>query len=130
MGYDVFVFRRPAFLLCRSDLVAEIISSHQLEIITLANLSTLRVIGENDAAPGGCAVSVVNENLSVYLELQGTLSPEAELEKIRKKMDEIRKEKVPPHIHQENVAKLSSLMQEVLSLEEAGQHIEAQASEK
>jgi valyl-tRNA synthetase len=40
------------------------------------------------------------------------------------------REKVPSHIHQENVAKLSSLMQEVLSLEEAGQHIEAQASEK
>lgn len=51
----------------------------------------MQVISENDAAPVGCAVSVVNENLSVYLELQGTLSPEAELEKIRKKTDEIRK---------------------------------------
>lgn len=38
------------------------------------------------------------------------------------------KEKVPSHIHQENVAKLAALMQEVLSLEEAGQHIEAQAA--
>jgi hypothetical protein len=38
------------------------------------------------------------------------------------------REKVPTHIHQENVAKLSALMQERLSLEEAGQHIEAQAS--
>ncbi|KAG7982619.1 hypothetical protein I3843_04G062200 [Carya illinoinensis] len=135
--------RRPAFVLCRSDAVAEIISSHQLEITTLANLSSLKVISENDAAPVGCAVSVVNENVSVYLELQGTLSPEAELEKIRKKTDEIRKqhekltkmmnasgykEKVPSHIHQENVAKLAALMQEVLSLEEAGQHIEAQAA--
>jgi valyl-tRNA synthetase len=40
------------------------------------------------------------------------------------------KEKVPSHIHQENVAKLTSLMQELLSLEEAGQHIKAQASEQ
>lgn len=51
----------------------------------------IQVINENDAAPVGCAVSVINENLSVYLELQGALSPEAELEKIRKKMDDIRK---------------------------------------
>ncbi|GMY07076.1 valine--tRNA ligase, mitochondrial 1 isoform X2 [Fagus crenata] len=135
--------RRPAFVLSRNDAYAKIISSHQLEIITLANLSSLKVISENDPAPAGCAVSVVNESLSVYLELQGTLSPEAELEKIRKKTDEIRKqherlskvisasgyiEKVPTHIQQENVTKLASLMQELLSLEEAGQHIEAQAS--
>ena len=33
----------------------------------------------------GCAVSVVNENLSVYLELQGTLSPKVEFEKYGKK---------------------------------------------
>ncbi|KAL4595270.1 hypothetical protein ACB092_12G079300 [Castanea dentata] len=135
--------RRPAFVLCRNEAFAEIIDSHQREIITLANLSTLTVIGENDATPVGCAVSVVNENLSVYLELRGTLSPEAELEKIRKKVDEIQKqhdklskvtsatgykEKVPEHIQQENVAKLASLMQEILSLEEARQHIEAQAN--
>ncbi|XP_050251916.1 valine--tRNA ligase, mitochondrial 1-like isoform X2 [Quercus robur] len=135
--------RRPAFVLCRNEAFAEIIDSHQREIVTLANLSTLTVIGENDATPVGCAVSVVNENLSVYLELRGTLSPEAELEKIRKKVDEIQKqhdklskvtsatgykEKVPEHIQQENVAKLASLMQEILSLEEARQHIEAQAN--
>ncbi|XP_030974140.1 uncharacterized protein LOC115994220 isoform X2 [Quercus lobata] len=36
--------------------------------------------------------------------------------------------KVPDHIHQENVAKLASLMQEILSLKEASLHIEAQAN--
>ncbi|KAK9993004.1 hypothetical protein SO802_022707 [Lithocarpus litseifolius] len=30
-----------------------------------------QVIGENGATPAGCAESFVNENLSVYLELQG-----------------------------------------------------------
>lgn len=34
------------------------------------------------------------------------------------------REKIPPHIHEENVAKLSTLMQELLSLEEASQHLE------
>ena len=38
------------------------------------------------------------------------------------------KKNVPDHIHQENVAKLASLMQEILSLKEASQHIAAQAN--
>lgn len=46
---------------------------------------------ENVAAPAGYAVSVVNENLSVYLNLQGSLSAEAELERIGKKKGEIQK---------------------------------------
>lgn len=33
-------------------------------------------------------------------------------------------EKVPARIHEENVAKLSSLMQELLSFEQASQHLE------
>ncbi|XP_028756346.1 valine--tRNA ligase, mitochondrial 1 [Neltuma alba] len=134
--------RRPAFVLCRTQVVGEIINSHQLEIVTLANLSSLTVINENDAVPSGYAVSVVNENLSVYIELQGTISGEAELGKIKKKMDEFKKqkerlektinasgyrEKVPPHIQQDNDAKLASLLQELLSLEEAAGHIESQA---
>ncbi|KAK9292131.1 hypothetical protein L1049_020089 [Liquidambar formosana] len=134
--------RQPAFVLCRTDAVAEIISSRDLEILTLANLSSLKVINENDAAPTGCAVSVVNENLSVYLKLQGTLSAEAEREKLRKKMEEIQKqqerltqimnasgyrEKIPSHIHEENVAKLATLMQELLSFEQASQHLEQEA---
>ena len=34
------------------------------------------------------------------------------------------KEKVKAHVHEENVAKLTKLMQEVLSLEEASEHLE------
>lgn len=52
---------------------------------------SVQVINDKDAAPIGCAVSVVNENLSVYLQFQGAISAEAELEKIKKKMDEIKK---------------------------------------
>ena len=66
-------------------------SFHLIKIRLYYEINIIQVIGENDATPVGCAVSVVNENLSVYLELRGTLSPEAELEKIRKKVDEIQK---------------------------------------
>ena len=34
------------------------------------------------------------------------------------------KEKVPPQIHEENMAKLSKLVSKFLSLEEASQHLE------
>ncbi|KAL7183872.1 hypothetical protein ACSBR2_026113 [Camellia fascicularis] len=131
--------RREAYALCRNDAVAEIIKGHEHEISTLATLSSLKFLREIDAAPVGCAVSVVNESLSVYLKLQGTLNAEAEREKLRKKMEDIQKqrdnltkmmdasgyqEKVPTHVHEENVAKLSTLMQEILSFEEASQHLE------
>ncbi|KAM1232010.1 hypothetical protein ACFX13_042613 [Malus domestica] len=135
--------RRPASVLCRTPLDREIICSRQLEIETLANLSSLTVINENDAAPTGCVVGVVNENLSVYLKLQGSRSLEADLEKIRKKMEDIKlqqeklsramnvagyKEKVPEKIQKANADKLESLEKEKLSLEEASQHMEAQIS--
>ena len=50
-----------------------------------------QVLRESDAAPAGCAISVVNESLSVYLKLRGTLNAEAEREKLKKKMEEIEK---------------------------------------
>ncbi|KAL7247268.1 hypothetical protein ACSBR2_002228 [Camellia fascicularis] len=49
--------------------VAEIVKIHELEISTLATLSSLKVLSENADAPGGCAVSVVNESLYVYLKI-------------------------------------------------------------
>ncbi|KAG5528890.1 hypothetical protein RHGRI_029521 [Rhododendron griersonianum] len=80
------------FALCRTDAVKEIVMSHELEISTLATLSSLKikvtfqfvlfvllsssepkngssifflkVLRENDVAQ--CAVSVVNKNLSIY----------------------------------------------------------------
>ncbi|KAG5558497.1 hypothetical protein RHGRI_008438 [Rhododendron griersonianum] len=131
--------RRAAFALCRTDADEEIVMSHELEISTLATLSSLKVLRENDAAPAGCAVSVVNKNLSVYLKLRGTLNAEVEREKLKKRMEELQKqhdtltkmfsasgyqEKVPPHIREENEAKLRTLTQEILSFEEASQHLE------
>ncbi|GAB2242518.1 hypothetical protein Droror1_Dr00019293 [Drosera rotundifolia] len=135
--------RRPAFALCQTDEVAEIINRHELEIRTLANLSSLSVSSSVDDAPIGSTVSVVNENLSVYLNVEGTINVEAEREKLKKKMEEIRKqqetlsrtmnaagykEKVPPHIHEENVVKLASLMQELVSFEKASQHLEREVA--
>ncbi|XP_040366472.1 LOW QUALITY PROTEIN: valine--tRNA ligase, mitochondrial 1-like [Rosa chinensis] len=68
--------RRQGYVLCRASLGKcdqEAICNHQLEIKTLANVSSLTVIDENNAAPTRCAVSVVNEKLSVYLKLHASV---------------------------------------------------------
>ncbi|KAI5400572.1 Valine--tRNA ligase [Lathyrus oleraceus] len=126
--------RRPAFVLCRTQAVTDIISSHQLEITTLANLSSLTVIAESEAVPSGYATTVVNESISVYLELQGVNSAEAELGR-KKKIDELNKqierlekimnapgyeEKVSLQIRTKNEEKLVSLKERLLLEETAG----------
>ncbi|GAV80269.1 tRNA-synt_1 domain-containing protein/Anticodon_1 domain-containing protein [Cephalotus follicularis] len=131
--------RLPAFALCQTDTAEVIIASHELEILTLANLSSLKVLSRTDAAPAGCAFENVNENIIVYL--QGTLNAEGELHKIRSKMDEIQKqqeklkktmnvtgyqEKVPSHIQEENVAKLAKLVQEFDFFEKESTRLEVE----
>ncbi|KAL1291935.1 valine--tRNA ligase, mitochondrial 1 isoform X1 [Arachis ipaensis] len=129
--------RRPAFVLCLTRAVEEIISSRQLEIVTLANLSSLTVINENDAVPSGYANTVVNETLSVYLELQGTNSAEAEqgkmkkIEELKKQIEKLEKimsapgyeEKVLPQVRAKNQEKLDSLKERLLLEETAGLNI-------
>ncbi|GAU47769.1 hypothetical protein TSUD_193060 [Trifolium subterraneum] len=103
--------------------VEKIIRSHQLEITTLANLSSLTVITEPEIEdiPSGYADTLVNESLSVYLELQGINSEEAKLGKM-KKIDELKKlidkleknmnapgyEKSPQQVQSKDMEKLKS----------------------
>jgi valyl-tRNA synthetase len=48
-------------------------------------LEILQILKESDETPADCATAVVNK------ELQGALNAEAELEKLRKKRDEIQR---------------------------------------
>lgn len=48
-----------------------------------------QVINEKDDVPTKCVISVVNEKVTVYLKLEGSHSAEIDLEKIRKKIDDI-----------------------------------------
>ncbi|XP_010554365.1 PREDICTED: valine--tRNA ligase, mitochondrial 1 [Tarenaya hassleriana] len=135
--------RLPAFALCENDSTSEIVKSHELEIRTLANLSSLEVMlkGEHTAAPAGSAVETVSENLKVYLKVDGAINAEAEREKIRNKIDEIQKqteklkkmmsvsgyeEKVPPHIREDNATKLAKLLQEFDFFEKESSRLDAE----
>ncbi|KAK4481062.1 hypothetical protein RD792_011932 [Penstemon davidsonii] len=130
--------RRAAFVRCRTDDTCDLIKKHELEIATLATISSMEVVRESDDAPVGCIVDVVNESLSVFLKLRGNINVEAELEKLKKKMEEVQKqydvlkkktsapsydEKVPADIREANAAKLAKLMQELLSFKDADEHL-------
>ncbi|PPD72092.1 hypothetical protein GOBAR_DD31016 [Gossypium barbadense] len=135
--------RLPAFALCQNDEVAKIIRSCELEILTLATLSSFKVLLSGvDDAPAGCAFENVNENLKVYLKVHGTLNAEAEREKIKNKMDEILKqqeklkkiisasgyqEKVPSHIQEENATKLAKLLQEFEFFKKESDRLESES---
>ncbi|XP_050219299.1 valine--tRNA ligase, mitochondrial 1 [Mercurialis annua] len=121
--------RLPAFAFCQSDAVAEVISGHELEILTLASLSSIQVlVSGRDAPPAGCAFENVNENLKVYIQAQGKVDREAELLKVRNQLEEKQKqyeklekkvnasgykEKVPGNIQEQDMAKLTTLLQEL-----------------
>ena len=54
-------------------------------------INNFQVLTENDAAPSGCKVSRVNEELSVYLKLEGTVDVTAQREKLNAKLRDIQK---------------------------------------
>ncbi|KAL8526538.1 hypothetical protein ACS0TY_015654 [Phlomoides rotata] len=135
--------RRAAFVRCRTTDACAIIKRHELEITTLASVSSLNVLSESDDVPVGCMVDVVNEALSVFLKQTGSVNVEAELEKLRKKTEDTQKqydslkkktsasgyqEKVPVHIREVDETKLASLLQELLSFKEATVHLERENS--
>ncbi|URE01864.1 Anticodon-binding domain of tRNA, partial [Musa troglodytarum] len=130
--------RYPALALCRGHDVSNSIKAYELEILTLATVSSLKILTEDDSVPAGCAVDVVNENLSVYLQLQGTLNAEAEWEKLRKRREEAQKkhdllsqemnslgykEKAPLTIQEEQMKKLNSYLEELKIIDEAEQDL-------
>ncbi|XP_038687792.1 valine--tRNA ligase, mitochondrial 1-like [Tripterygium wilfordii] len=138
--------RLPAFVFCQTDEVAEIIKSHELEILTLATLSSLKVLlNGKDTAPAGCAFETINENLKVYLETQGDFNPEKELAKIRSKMAEIEKkhkkleemvkasgyqEKVSSRLREANAAELTRLLREFEFFKLESESLEAATGDK
>ncbi|XP_041997579.1 valine--tRNA ligase, mitochondrial 1-like isoform X1 [Salvia splendens] len=83
---------RPAAIVhCHTNYAHGIIKGHDMEIVTLAKLSSLTVLSEDDDVPVGYLVELVNESLSVFLE-QGSIKFEAELGKL-KKMEEMHKQR-------------------------------------
>ncbi|WJX14592.1 Valine--tRNA ligase, mitochondrial 1 [Trifolium repens] len=129
--------RRAAFVLCRKPEVADFINNHQLEITTLANLSSLTVITDVKAVPSDYANTVVNGDLSVYLELHSAEAEPGKMKKITELKTQIERleksmnvpgyeEKVPQQVRSRNVEKLESLKKHLLLEETAGLSVQIQ----
>ncbi|XP_071729730.1 valine--tRNA ligase, mitochondrial 1 isoform X2 [Rutidosis leptorrhynchoides] len=128
----------PGFAVSRTNEIADLLKRLEMEVKAQANLSSLMVLSENDVPPAGCAVSVVNESLSVYLDSQGAIDVNKEREKLNSQLAELQRqkdtinnamtakgyEKVPARIKEDNVTKLATLKQQILSIEEAVQRLE------
>lgn len=60
--------------------------------VSVSDVKLLQVLlSGTDEAPTDCAFENVNENLKVYLKVQGNLDLDAEREKIRNKLNDLRK---------------------------------------
>lgn len=131
--------RRPAFALCQDQETVTTILCYQSLIVSLSSVSQLQILKESNETPADCAIAVVNKDLSVYLQLQGALNAEAELEKLRKKRDEIQKlqhaltqkmdasgyrEKAPPNVQEEDMRKLTALLEQLEIISEAEKKLE------
>jgi valyl-tRNA synthetase len=92
------------------------------------------MLQEHDEPPLGCAISVVNENVSVYLLLRNVVDASIEIARLQKKQDDLigqqsalskrmntpgYSENVPEAVQEELQAKSSKLFAELESVVEA-----------
>ncbi|XP_044401811.1 valine--tRNA ligase, mitochondrial 1 isoform X1 [Triticum aestivum] len=132
--------RRPCFVLCRNLEVAATVGCYQAQIATLASVSSLEILTEDDPTPPDCATNIVNKDLAVYLQLRRALNTEAEHEKLRKKREEVQKqydtlsqkmsasgyrEKAPQSKQDDDMKKLATLLEELEIISEAESKLDA-----
>ncbi|KAG2547987.1 hypothetical protein PVAP13_9KG145685, partial [Panicum virgatum] len=124
--------RRPAFVLCRGLETTATIRSYHSYITTLASVSSLKILFEDDPTPLDCATHIVNKDLSVYLQLRGALDTKAEREKLRRRRGykvnmnaSGYREKAPQSKQDEDTRKLAALLGELEIVDEAESKLDA-----
>jgi valyl-tRNA synthetase len=120
--------RPEVFLVCRSEETSGALNLFADAVSTLSSSGITTVLGENDATPAGCGVTVVSESLSVFVNLAGSVDPAAEIGKLEKKIAATAKQiseltkkmqmdgyetKVPESVRRENEEKMAKLDAEV-----------------
>ncbi|CAM6095914.1 unnamed protein product [Calypogeia fissa] len=121
-------------LLCRTLESAEVVGKGSAIVATLATLSSVEILREGDAPPLGCAVDIVNEEMTAYLVLTGLVDANVEILKLQKKKEEIIRsqevlskkmavagysEKVPAIVQKDNLEKAEKIKAELDTVEEA-----------
>tara|TARA_B100000131_G_scaffold40488_1_gene36589 strand:- start:1927 stop:5157 length:3231 start_codon:yes stop_codon:yes gene_type:complete len=109
-------------------------------LTSLAGVGAMKQLAEGESAPPGCAVSIVNESVTVYILLKGVVDAATEIAKLDKKLAALRKtnetlqkktqedgyeDKVPEKVRNENTEKLAKQAEEIKSIETARADFEA-----
>ena len=124
---------RPAvFVHVRSDAAAASVSSSVLEMCALAGAESVTVVRDESAVPPGCALEIVSDSVSAYLNLKGSVDTRAEISKLEKQRAQllasvaaIEKQaagadyetKVPEKVRTANAEKLVKLRTEIAAAE-------------
>lgn len=132
--------RRPSFVLCRNVEIAATVQSYKSQITTIASVSYLKILTEDNPVPPDCARNIVNKDLAVYLQLRGAVNREAEHEKLRKKRKDVQKQydtlsqkmsasgyrkKAPQSKQDDDMKKLATLLEELEIISEAESTLDA-----
>ena len=109
-------------------------------LTSLAGVGAMKQLAEGESATPGCAVSIVNESVTVYILLKGVVDAATEIAKLDKKLAALRKtnetlqkktqedgyeDKVPEKVRNENTEKLAKQAEEIKSIETARADFEA-----
>jgi len=109
-------------------------------LTSLAGVGELKELAEGESAPAGCAVSIVNEAVTVYILLKGIVDAATEITKLDKKLDVLKKstdaliakteaegytEKVPENVRNENAERIARQLEELKSIETARANFES-----
>ena len=78
--------RPSTFVLARSDSSAATVAGSVLEVCALAGAESVTILRDEAAVPPGCALEIVSDALSVYMNLKGSVDARAEIDKLSKKL--------------------------------------------
>eukprot|EP00899_Mesostigma_viride_P028366 jgi/Mesvir1/8714/Mv02646-RA.1 len=126
--YNVPPKMKPEVFVVCSGKQAESLSPALPALVTLASLASATIVASASEVPLGCAIAIVNEDVSSAIQLHGVVDAKVELEKLAKKREEVEKqrdtlakkmaakgyeEKVPVAVQEENKAKMDKFAAEL-----------------
>mmetsp|Transcript_6071 Transcript_6071/g.19795 ORF Transcript_6071/g.19795 Transcript_6071/m.19795 type:complete len:475 (-) Transcript_6071:294-1718(-) len=77
------------FVKIKDSKTADRFQAQQQDFVTLANAETLTVLREDDPDPDGCAITIVDEALTVLVDLKGLVDVDAEITKLTKQIADL-----------------------------------------
>ena len=140
-AYGLLPKARPlVYVHARTDDAAASAAISKLEVGALAGAEAVEVLRDEAAVPKGCALEVISDAVSVYMNLKGAVDAKAEIEKLQKKIGALTKSadtltkqaaaadyevKVPERVRADNLEKLNKLRAEIQAAEKGIADFEA-----